>query len=64
MYTPMNSTALTTDQRTRIVAAIVAAMVKRGEIFEDQMLQARDDLMAASDEDLLEAAEELGLKDF
>lgn len=60
----MNSTALTTDQRTRIVAAIVAAMVKRGEIFEDQMLQARDDLMAASDEDLLEAAEELGLKDF
>lgn len=64
MYTPMNSTALTTDQRVRIVAALVAAMVKRGEIFEDQMLQARDDLMAASDEDLLEAAEELGLENF
>lgn len=64
MYTPMNTTTLTNDQRTQLVAALVAAMVKRGEIFEDQMLQARDDLMAASDEDLREAAEELGLENF
>jgi len=47
------------DQRIQIVAALVAAMVKRGEIFEDQMLQARDELMAASDEELLKAYEEL-----
>ena len=64
MYTPMNTTTLTNDQRTQLVAALVAAMVKRGDIFEDQMLQARDDLMAASDEDLREAAEELGLENF
>ena len=52
---------MTEDQRIDLVATIVAAMVKRGEIFEDQMLELRDELMAASDEDLLEAAEELGL---
>lgn len=53
---------MTTDQRTEIVAALVAAMVKRGEIFEDQMLEARNELMAASDEELLEAAEELAVE--
>jgi hypothetical protein len=47
------------EQRIQIVAALVAAMVKRGDIFEDQMLQARDELMAASDEELLETCEEL-----
>jgi polyhydroxyalkanoate synthesis regulator phasin len=55
---------MTTEQRTEIVAALVAAMVKRGEIFEDQMLQLRDELMASSDEELLEAAEELGVEKF
>lgn len=47
------------EQRIQIVAALVAAMVKRGDIFEDQMLQARDELMTASDEELLETCEEL-----
>lgn len=55
---------MTTEQRTELVAALVAAMVKRGEIFEDQMLQLRDELMASSDEELLEAAEELGVEKF
>lgn len=58
----MTSTTLTEDQRIDLVAAMVAAMVKRGEIFEDQMVQARDELMASSDEELFEAAEELGVK--
>lgn len=57
------TTKLTEDQRIHLVAALVAAMVKRGEIFEDQMIEARDDLMASSDEELIEAAEELGLGD-
>jgi hypothetical protein len=47
------------EQRIQIVAALVAAMVKRGEIFEDQMLQARDELMAASDQGLIDACEDL-----
>ena len=38
-------------------------MVKRGDIFEDQMLEARNDLMASTDEELLEACEEMGLGD-
>ncbi len=58
----MNDTHLTEDQRMQIVAALVAAMVKRGEIFEDQMLEARNDLMAASDDELREACEEMGLE--
>jgi hypothetical protein len=53
---------LTEEQRIDLVAALVAAMVKRGHIFEDQMLQTRDDLMAADAEDLLEACEELGIE--
>ena len=52
-------TELTEEQRIDVVASLVAAMVKQGHIFEDQMLQARDDLMVASDEELLEACEEL-----
>ena len=47
------------EQRIQIVAALVAALVKRGEIFEDQMLQARDELMAVSDEELFETCKEL-----
>lgn len=58
------TTALTEDQRLEIVAALVAAMVKRGEIFEDQMIEARNELIASSDEDLLEAAEALGVEKF
>lgn len=58
------TTALTEDQRLEIVAALVAAMVKRGEIFEDQMIEARNELTASSDEDLLEAAEDLGVEKF
>lgn len=54
-------TKLTEDQRIDLVAGLVAAMVKRGHIFEDQMLQAREDLMAATDEELLETCEELGV---
>lgn len=54
---------LTEEQRIDLVAGIVAAMVKRGDIFEDQMIEARDDLMAATDEELLEVSEELGLRD-
>jgi hypothetical protein len=50
---------MTHDERIQIVAAVVAAMVKRGDIFEDQMLQARDDLMAADDLELLEVFAEL-----
>ncbi len=50
---------MTHDERIQVVAAIVAAMVKRGDIFEDQMLQARDDLMAADDLELLEVFAEL-----
>jgi hypothetical protein len=53
---------LTNDQRIDIVAALVAAMVKRGHIFEDQMLQARDEFMAADDEELRDACEELGIE--
>ena len=57
----MNTTTppLTEDQRIHVVAALVAAMVKQGHIFEDQMLQARDELMAATDEELRETCEEL-----
>lgn len=55
----MRLKALTEDQRIEIVAALVAALVKRRHIVEDQMLQARDDLMAISDEDLREVCEEL-----
>lgn len=55
----MRLKALAEDQRIDIVAALVAALVKRRHIVEDQMLQARDDLMAASDEDLHEVCEEL-----
>jgi hypothetical protein len=51
----MRLKALTEDQRINIVAALV----KRRHIVEDQMLQARDDLMEASDEDLHEVCEEL-----
>lgn len=47
------------DQRIQIVAALVASLVKRGEIFEDQMLRAREDLIVASNEELLETCEEL-----
>jgi phage terminase large subunit-like protein len=54
-------TKLTEEQRIDVVAALVAAMVKQGHIFEDQMLQARDDLMAADDEELRETCEELGV---
>jgi hypothetical protein len=50
---------MTHDERIQIVAAVVAAMVKRGDIFEDQMLQARDDLMATDDLELLEVFAEL-----
>jgi len=46
------------EQRIDIVATIVAAMLKRGEIFEDQMLQLRDELFAASEEQLQETCEE------
>jgi hypothetical protein len=57
----MNTTTppLTEDQRIHVVAALVAAMVKQGHIFEDQMLQARDELMAATDEELRETCEDL-----
>lgn len=55
----MRLKALTEDQRIEIVAALVAALVKRRHIVEDQMLQARDDLMVVSDEDLCEVWEEL-----
>ncbi len=58
----MTQTTLTEDQRIDLIAAMVAAMVKRGDVFEDQMIETRNDLMAASDEDLLEAAEELGIE--
>ena len=54
-------TKLTEEQRIDLVAGLVAAMVKQGHIFEDQMLQAREDLMAATDEELLETCEELGV---
>jgi len=50
---------MTHDERIQLVASLVAAMLKRGDIFEDQMLQARDDLMAADDYELLEVWEEL-----
>lgn len=58
----MTQTTLTEDQRIDLIAAMVAAMVKRGDVFEDQMIETRNDLMQASDEDLLEAAEELGIE--
>lgn len=54
---------MTHDERIQLVASLVAAMLKRGDIFEDQMLQARDDLMAADDHELLEAIDEMGLGD-
>lgn len=56
----MTTTApLTEDQRIHVVAALVAATVKQGHIFEDQILHARDDLITATDEELREICEEL-----
>ncbi len=51
---------ITNDQRIDLVSGLVASMLKGGEIFEDQMLQLRDDLMNAADEDLQEARDSRG----
>lgn len=55
---------MTEEQRIHLVAAIVAAIVKRGEIFEDQMLQARDEFMAASNQCLADVAGDLQVVGF
>lgn len=58
----MTTTTLTEDQRANIIATIVARMVKRGDIFENQMIDLRNELAAADDEHLLEMCEELGIE--
>lgn len=54
---------MTHDERIDAVATLVAAMVKSGDIFEDQMLELRDDLMAATDDELVEACLEFSFGD-
>lgn len=54
---------MTTDERIDVVAGLVAVMVKSGDIFEDQMLELRNDLMAATDDELVEACLEYSFGD-
>jgi hypothetical protein len=54
---------MTHDERIDAVAGLVAVMVKRGDIFEDQMLELRDDLMTATDDELVEACLEYSFGD-
>jgi polyhydroxyalkanoate synthesis regulator phasin len=59
----MEPTGMTYDERIDAVATLVAAMVKSGDIFEDQMLELRDDLMTATDDELVEACLEYAFGD-
>lgn len=54
---------MTTDERIDVVAGLVAVMLKCGDIFEHQMLELRDDLMAATDDELVEACLEYSFGD-
>jgi len=54
---------MTHDERIDAVATLVAVMVKSGDIFEDQMIELRNDLMTATDDELVEACLEYSFGD-